>query len=232
MPKVSIAIPTYERVKMLFESFAQVHDDERVDEIVIVDDASSNETFESIRKFALNYPKVKLYRNANNRGCYENKYTALSWCSNDWCILLDSDNVIDVSYLDAIFSLEWNANTVYAPVFAKPNFDYREFSGLLIEKKNVSKYIDKPMFSTALNTANFFVNKKTYLSAWCSDVDPVTADSIFMCYKMLQKDVKIFFVPNLIYFHRVHSGSHYIQNVNKTPPGFLRSIENDLRTMK
>jgi len=38
--KISIAIPTYERVQMLFESFSQVHDDDRVDEVVIVDDAA------------------------------------------------------------------------------------------------------------------------------------------------------------------------------------------------
>ena len=37
--------------------------------------------------------KIKLYQNTNNLGCYHNKLKSISYCSNDWAILLDSDNI-------------------------------------------------------------------------------------------------------------------------------------------
>jgi glycosyltransferase involved in cell wall biosynthesis len=40
MRTISICIPTYNRVEMLFESFAKVIDNDNISEIVIVDDAS------------------------------------------------------------------------------------------------------------------------------------------------------------------------------------------------
>lgn len=229
---ISICIPTYERVDMLFEAFEKVYVDDRISEIIIVDDASSPDVFEKIRKRCFELSKVVLYRNANNRDCYENKYTALSYASNDWCILLDSDNIILPDYINAIFEREWSDEIAYLPVFAKPHFDYRKFSGLLVSRENVSGFMDIDMFSTALNTANYFINRKNYLKAWTKDVNPVTADSIFMNYRWLDAGLKLFFVPGLEYEHRVHPGSHYQNNVSRTPAGFLADIENKLKQMK
>lgn len=231
--KISICIPTYQRTDLLFKSFEQVYDDDRVDEIVIVDDASDMEIFEQIRQRSFNLPKIKLHRNVQNRDCYENKYTALSFASNDWCILLDSDNMIGKDYLDKIFEIEnWEPDTVYAPVFAYPSFDYRSYSGMIISKQNVSKFINKPLFSTALNTANYFVYKINYLKVWSPDINPVTTDSIFMSLQFFKNDMNIFFVPGLQYFHRVHSGSHYQNNISKTPTGLLDKILKELRELK
>jgi len=231
--KISIAIPTYERTDLLFKSFEAVYDDPRVDEIVIVDDSSSMEVFEEVRERCARLSKVKLHRNVSNRDCYENKYTALSFCNNDWCILLDSDNMISKQYIDKLFQInEWDDDTVYAPVFAAPQFDYRHFSGFTVIKENVHSLMNEPMFSTALNTANYFVNKSKYLKSWVPDTNPVTADSIFMALQFLKNGMSIFFVPGLEYFHRVHPGSHYQNNVSRTPVGFLESIELELKNMK
>lgn len=230
--KISIAIPTYERFEMLFESFEKVYNDDRVSEIVIVDDASNIDLYEKIREKSFKLSKINLYRNANNRDCYTNKYTAMSFCTNDFVVLLDSDNIIDMSYIDKIFEHEWQEKRILAPTFAMPQFDYRKFSGLIIDRKNVHEYMDKPMFSTALNTCNYFVNTNQYLKSWDGEVNPVTADSIFMAYQWLNRGGEIHFVDGLEYFHRVHPGSHYQNNVSRTPTGFLEDIENKLKQMR
>ena len=230
--KISICIPTYERISMLFDSFDAVYDDERVSEIIIVDDASSLDTFESIRKNCFSLTKVKLYRNANNRDCYENKHVSLSYASNDCCILLESDNKISKEYIDRLFEHKWENDIVYAPVFAKPHFDYRAFSGQLISKENVASFMSAESFSTALNTANYFVNRNNYIKVWTDEINPVTADSIFMNYRWLDAGFKILFVPGLEYEHRVHGGSHYQNNVHRTPTGLLNEIESKLKSMR
>lgn len=230
--QISIAIPTWERVYETLKSFSDVYDDERISEIVIVDDASSLEKFNELKELCDLMPKVKLYRNVTNQDCYRNKMTAISYATNDWCILLDSDNHIDKLYIDKLFEIkEWNNKTIYTPDFAKPTFDFMAYSGLRITKENVSEWIDKPMFETMLNAANYFVNKNEYLAVWDGSIDPVTSDSIYVCYKWLEAGNVIEVVRGLQYEHRVWSGSHYINNVHRTEKGFHEKILQNLREM-
>lgn len=233
--RISICIPTYNRVGMTLESFEQVYEDERVSEIVIVDDASDWGLFTDLKKICDGLEKVKLYRNLTNQDCYRNKQTAISFSDNntDGCILLDSDNKIGVDYLNRLYSIsEWDANTIYTPSFASPTFDFRAYEGLLITKENVAEYIDKPLFETMLNAANYFVHPFMYLEVWDGTKDPVTSDSIFQCYNWLLDGKSIYVVPGLTYQHKVHEGSHYQNNVSRTPQGFHESILNNLRYMK
>ncbi len=224
--KISIAIPTYERTDLLFKSFEAVYDDPRVDEIVIVDDASSMEVFEEVRERCARMSKVKLHRNVSNRDCYFNKYVSLSFCKNDWCILLDSDNMISKQYLDKIFQIEeWVDKTVYMPSFAAPLFDYKHFSGMKIDKSNVSALLNEKLLDTMLNCMNYFVNRHQYIKVWQSDINPHTADSILQNYNWFAAGNVMYVVPGLEYFHRVHDGSHYRNNVHKTGNMYNEIIE-------
>lgn len=228
--RISISIPTYERTDLLFASFAQVIDEVYVDEIIIVDDCSSEQVWEEIKERAKTMPKVKVFKNSFNLDCYFNKRRAVELAKNEWVILLDSDNVIDQNYLYQIFkNKQWGETIIYTPDFASPTFDFRHFSGLLITKENVSSWIEEPMFETMLNACNYFVNKEQYLKGFDSSIDPVTSDSIYFCYKWLEAGNRIQVVEGLKYFHRVHSGSHYQRNVARTPNGFHESILNKLR---
>lgn len=232
MRKISVCIPTYNRLELTLKSFEKIKADERVDEIVIVDDCSTDGSFEYL-KLALKYEsKVKLFKNETNLDCYKNKFTAISKASNDYCILLDSDNEIDTDYLDRIYEQQWDTKIIFQPSFAQPLFDFREYEGLTITKENVAQYISRPMFDTMLNAMNFFVNRNEYLKAWDGTIDPVTADSIHFNYCWLINGGKINVVPNLSYQHLVHSGSHYQNNVARTPSGFYESVIERLKQLK
>lgn len=230
MKHISIVIPTWERVEMTMNSFAKVYNDDRISNIVIVDDASSMETFNKFRKYD-NLPKVKLYRNLTNQDCYTNKFISVSYSPTQFCILFDSDNIIDTDYIDRIFEQQWDAKTILAPTFAAPLFDYRTYSGIKIDRTNVSEYMGKPMFDTALNTHNMFVNRDEYLQCFDPNVNPHSSDSIFMNYQWLNRGNSIYFVPELTYQHTVHENSHYKTNCHKSPE-FYKEIEEKLKNMK
>lgn len=215
--KISICIPAWNRVSMTVESFKDVANDERVGEIVVCDDCSDDSVFAELIEALSNYPKVKLFRNEVNIDCYQNKRQVVGFASLEWCILFDSDNVLSKSYLDRIFEIEkWDSNTVYCPVFACPHFNYTDYAGLTIDKHSVSEMMGKPMFETALNTMNFFINVKSYLDVWDGKIEPVTSDSIYFNYCWLKNNKKIYFVPDLVYTHRVHPESHYKKNNHRT----------------
>lgn len=215
--KISLCIPTWQRVDMTIEAFIEVYGDERISEIIIVDDASDLATFHQLKDICDKLDKVKLYRNVSNVDCYRNKKNAISFATNEWCVLLDSDNIIDRSYIDKIYEIEdWDVRTSYMPSFASPTFNYSDYSGLLISRKNVGEYIGMPLFDTMLNCFNFFINKTEYLMCFDPDINPHTADSIYFNYRWFDLGNVMYVVPNMQYYHRIHQQSHYINNNHKT----------------
>lgn len=236
--KVSICIPTYNRVDVLIESFSKVLSDERVQNIHIQDDASDIEIFKQIKSIVevLNIThnnKITLGKNLTNQDCFRNKYHSVLGAKTEWLILLDSDNIIDTDYLDRLYEIEnWESDTIYTPCFAEPQFDFRAYSGMVFTKENVSEYVDKPMWETMLNAANYFIHKDTWISVWDGSVNPVTSDSIYVCMKWLEAGNKIKVVEGLKYFHRVWEQSHYRTQNHRTAPGFHESILNTLRNLK
>lgn len=231
--RISIAIPTYERFDVLFESFADVYNDERIESIVIVDDCSSKSCFDRVHSRSLQYPKITLYRNNSNQDCYTNKMIAVSFAPTEWCILLDSDNKIDKSYIDKLYQIPiWEDDTIYTPDFARPHFNFTDYSNVLFSSENISEYIDRPMFQTMCNAANYFVNKNTYLKNWDNETNPVTSDSIYMVYRHLSFGGKVKVLKDLQYNHRVWNESHYQNKNHLTPKGFHEKILQSLREMK
>lgn len=221
---ISLCITTYERTDLLFESFRQVIDDDRISEIVIVDDCSSMPVYETIKEYVKNIPKVKLYRNEVNLDCYRNKKRSVELAQNQWVIVFDSDNIMTKKYIDVLYERVWFYNSVYNPSFSKPHFNFTAFAGQTFAKENTSKHINDPTFQTMLNAMNYFVNRDEYLRVWDGSIDPVTSDSLYQNYRWLEAGNYIHVVSGLEYEHRVHDGSHYKNNVRRTPRGFHDSI--------
>lgn len=229
--QLSVCIPTYNRLDMTLDAFDKIYADQRVHSIVISDDCSDLDIFEKLRDIVAYYPKVILHRNSENRDCYANKKQAVSLSPTPYCILLDSDNQIGVDYLDKLFQEDWREDTFLMPCWAKPTFDYRAFANMQFSKSNVAMYMDMPFFSTMLNCANYFVNKDTYLKCFDENLNPHTADSLFINYRLFELGGKLKVVDGMMYNHLIHDGSHYRLNNHKTGD-FYSEVENKLRNMK
>src|ERR1700733_607512 len=127
--QLTVAVPTFNRPAMTLRCFENILNDARVAQVVIVDDASDVVMYEELEQLIEARGKIALFRNETNRDCYRNKKTAVELSSTDWVLLADSDNVFTDEYLYHV-SLEGplSPDTIYAPIFAKPNFNYSEFS--------------------------------------------------------------------------------------------------------
>ncbi len=213
---ISLCITTYNRTTLLYESFAQVLNDDRISDIVIVDDCSDVEIWNAICYQLSEMDKVNLYRNEKNIGCYHNKKRAVELATNEGVIIFDSDNIITPKYLDVIPMNVIHSRMVVQPIFARPHFDFEKYSGLFITKDNVSQYANESTFTTALNAMNYFVNRDEYLRVWEERAEPWTADSLLQNYNWLNAGNSIYFCPSLEYEHRVHEGSHYKEHHRKT----------------
>lgn len=210
---ISLAITTYNRYELLKESFAQVIDDPRIDDIVILDDCSTDGSFPKIVECYKNFPKVRVIRQAQNRGMQQNKRDAISYAKNEWVIILDSDNVIGPEYLDAI-PTKLESDVIYCPSFAKPEFDYRKVEGVTINKKNISGLIKDDAVNMCLNTCNYLVNRDSYLDIYKHNPAHIASDTIWFAYNWLAAGGSFNIVSGMHYYHRVHKGSGFLQNAD------------------
>lgn len=245
---LSLVITTYNRTSLLFESFAQVLDDSRITDVVIVDDCSSAHTIIEINRMLSELPahreKIRFFMNDRNKGCYRNKREAVSKALNEWVILLDSDNVIGHDYVDAIFNARfhsdgpcWTKSIAYNPSFAKPHFDFRKFGTIVFNTSNIHKVIEDATFTTALNAMNYFVHRDEYLRVWEDCPEPWTSDSLLQNYNWLNAGNSIYFCPGLEYFHRVEDHgneeeSHYKKHNHRTKRGFHEGLIRKLKAMR
>ena len=210
---ISVVITYYNRDRTLHKTLYNILNDNRVDEILIVDDHSNQESFIFLQKFVkrISNAKIKVIRNNANLGVYKNKIHAVKQAKNDWLILLDSDNTITNEYLDTIFLIkEWKSDTIYAPAFGWPLINNTGISNktytidgiktlLIHQSKEIKQF---------LNLGNFFINKNEFYNSVknYTHINPSASDVIFTNYLWLSQNKKIN-ILDCRYVHRVNPDS-------------------------
>jgi glycosyltransferase involved in cell wall biosynthesis len=214
--KLSLVITNYNRTALLHESFRNVLNDDRIDEIVIVDDHSDYFTRNWIEDKFKNYSKVNIYLNPVNIGQQRIKGNAVGRAKNEWVILFDSDNIIKSDYIDALFKHvpKFQDNCIYMPQAANPQFDFRKFAGLYYHKQQVAQNITDGMFNICMNTANYVVNRDFFLKTFKRNEDMKGADVVWHSIQHMEAGGIFFIVPEMEYYHRVHKGSGFMKDMD------------------
>jgi len=223
---ISLAITNFNRSDSVIESFIQALNNDFISEIVIVDDHSKGILYINLWNLInkLDNDKIKLYRNDTNLRPFKNKYEAVRRCNNDWVILVDSDNIIDNSYIKIVKRLDkeddiiYNPETLYRANKKSVGWCYKDFNKLIIDKNNVKKYMDLPYFEAFLNTGNYFVNRDKYLQIikeTQEDTKLSVNDAIYFSYLWLLNGNRIKVVPDLYYIHRATKDSWWVVNNRK-----------------
>jgi glycosyltransferase involved in cell wall biosynthesis len=89
MMQISVVIPSYNRLQTLITAIESVlRQTSAVDEIIVVDDGSTDETASEIARL---YPQVKLIQQVN-RGVSAARNVGIKQARFDWIALLDSDD--------------------------------------------------------------------------------------------------------------------------------------------
>jgi hypothetical protein len=94
-PLVSIIIPTYNRKQVLIrliESIKQSDYPEENMEIIVVDDASTDGTYDAVRK---RFPEVKIVRNTRRKMTSGARNVGIKCSQGDYLFFVDHDNILD-----------------------------------------------------------------------------------------------------------------------------------------
>lgn len=214
---LSLCITNFNRYDLLKESYAQVIDDPRISEIIIVDDCSTEPGIKE-KVNSLGGGKVKVFHQVQNRGMSINKRDAIAFASNTWVIIFDSDNIIGPDYLDAFYNqIERDGNNhegcIYMPDFAKPEFSFKKYAGRTYGAMSRPP-VHEPMGNVMMNCCNFIVNKNEYLRIYKHNPEHICSDTIWFNYLWLKAGNIFYVVPGMEYMHRVHPGSGFMQDAN------------------
>jgi glycosyltransferase involved in cell wall biosynthesis len=240
---ITLAIPSYNRSNYVIESFIGVLSDDRISEILIVDDNSNLEEFEKLEILVSElynhdgYEKIRLIRNQKNLGSFLNKKECVNNSKFDWVILLDSDNVIDSRYLNSIENKR-GETTIYTPSNAicdSPILDYRQYSNTSLTRLEYVRIISEGLntsWDCILNTGNYFFNRINYLK--CIDqeaevLESYAADAFYVIYLWMKniQGGKLEVTEGMEYQHRLHQNSHWAAN-SESSNSFVKRLSQEI----
>lgn len=106
-PRISIIIPVYNTKKEYLEACIEsaLHQNYSNFEICIVDDCSTNnDTIECLIRYQ-NHPRIKFYKNLNNRNISETTNIGIKMADGEFISLLDHDDVLEYNALSYVASV-------------------------------------------------------------------------------------------------------------------------------
>lgn len=137
--KTSVALCSYNGEKYIFKQLESiVNQTKRVDEIIICDDGSDDQTISIIEKFSEKKDvNIRIYNNSHNLGYIRNFEKAISLCSGDIIFLADQDDIWMPQKVEVVLNY----------FTTNPHISYVFTNALLINESDVESY-DRTLFET------------------------------------------------------------------------------------
>ena len=199
-PKISIITPTYNSAEYLETCILSVTQQSYTHkEHLIIDNLSTDETVEIVRKYSLQYPHIRLISEEDN-GIYDAMNKGIEKCSGDWLYFMGSDDTFfNDNVLSRIFcsaEIEQN-NVMYGNVMWGKNghlYD-GQFTPLKLLKKNIchqALFFKRDLFE---QLGRFETKYK------------VLADWVFNMRWFFRKDIRINYLDQTIAVYNPHGYS-------------------------
>ena len=215
--RFSVGIPHYNRGRLIYRPLFNLLNHPAVDEVVIVDDGSRVEEYQSLKDFVDSLDcgnRVKIFRREENRGALLTKLECVERSSSEWVLVLDSDNTAFSSYLDALGGIRNpDPQIFYCASWAWPWFPFEGLGLEQIDFKRAEKLCRDGRLRKfyIINDGNYLVHRNSY-SETVSRIGQISSDVVDVMvvnYLWLSLGGKLEMVPERSYFHRVDASSFY-----------------------
>jgi len=102
---ISIALTTHNGSKFIFQQLTSILNQTYKDfELIIVDDCSTDNTFDILQDFQTRDSRIKLCKNEQNLGFLKNFEKAMSLCTGDFIALSDQDDIWTEDHLEVLYN--------------------------------------------------------------------------------------------------------------------------------
>ena len=132
--KISLGLPVFNEVKFLDLTLQSILAQTYKEfELIIVDNASSDGSFELLQKIAKKDRRVKLFRNEKNLGENKNFNLTFNYSSGDYFMWIGAHDIYENDYLSLLIQKLNKGNFSYDLVFS--NVSNIDSKGMIIQKK-------------------------------------------------------------------------------------------------
>lgn len=171
-------------------------------EVILVDDCSTDDSFENIKKLTKNDLRVKLFKNNENKGVGFTKRKCVELASGEICGFLDPDDALANNAIE-INIQKHNENIVaaYSQFFL---CDSNMKPLHLFPRSRAVKNGDKNFFNVFLEANHFFTFKKSAYDK-TSGINPGLTSAVDQdLYLKLYEEGDFTFIKEPLYFYRLH----------------------------
>jgi glycosyltransferase involved in cell wall biosynthesis len=217
MANVSFFIPAYNCAATIVESINSILETnfEKGDELVIVNDCSTDNTVDVLAALKNKHPAIKIITHDKNRGGARARNTAIENTSNELLFCLDSDNVLEKNSIRPLLTFMKEQQAEIAcfetlKYFSETILDVNEEWSF---KSGVFSVNDLFTGSTPPATSgNYLFTKDSWVRVNGYTEDLGALDTYSLGFKQLLENCKMVVKPNSYYFHRWGHESYYIRD--------------------
>jgi len=217
---ISYIIPAYNCENTLKEAIQSIYQDNffEEDEVVIINDCSTDRTGEIIDELIGSYPDIKRIDHLVNKGtAAASRNTGIEHIKNELIFCLDSDNVLVPGSIENLKNHLINTNAD-AAAFG----ELHHFTESIKEISHKWIYNDEITLADALcghfwpgPSGNYLFTRESWLKAgryFEPTLENQTLDSWTFGIRQLGTGSKMVTLKNSWYFHRYGHNSHYVRN--------------------
>lgn len=112
-PLVSILIPVYNRENLVAETIeSALSQTYKNIEIIIVDNCSTDDTWQVLENYANSDKRIKIFKNSTNIGPVRNWIRCLEECSGEYSNFLYSDDIIHEKFIEITLGILYKSNRI------------------------------------------------------------------------------------------------------------------------
>jgi len=213
-PELTIIIPLFNSEKTILESIESI-EKEKINlnyEVIIVDDCSTDNSFEIVENKIKNYDNYKLLKNKKNLGGGATRNNAIKNSKSDIIYCLDSDNMIGEGSIEKMFKLLKNKNVDGVTVEKSKRFidslnngheDYyfNDYGGKTIPFESIFSLEWCPLNITFMHTKRAFEITGGY-------PENHGFDTQHFAVRFLSNNLKALVCHSAFDYHRIHSNQN------------------------
>lgn len=217
---ISFIMPAYNCEKTVQESVESILEGNFIegDELVIVNDCSTDNTKSVLEQLQLKYPLIKIFQHQKNKGGAAARNTAIENTKNQIIFCLDSDNVlVNESIQKLKLFLEKSGSDVasFQGLYYFQN-DKNDISHKWIFKEGIttlSDYLSGPVVPGA--SGNYMFTKDSWNRAGGYPEFSGALDAWGFGFRQLATGSKMVVMPESYYYHRYGHESYWIRESKK-----------------
>jgi len=204
----SILIANYNNGSFFKDCYASIMNQSYQDfEVIIVDDASTDDSIEIIKQLTENDARFKLFHNNKNRGCGYTKRRCVELATGELCSFVDPDDAIDVTALEkmvAAFKLHPSVSLVSSKYYHTDLFLNKTGDGTHGEAlPNGTSYLT---YGKGAITHFCSFRRSSYLKTSGIDSKFKRAVDQDLYYKLEETGAHLF-LNDFLYYYRINSNS-------------------------